>query len=392
MKSFTKLWAIMAVLALALTCFAPARVNAAAEAEYEEKTLAFDLSQEDPDTSLDMTDFGEYFTCGAITGDSICAVGEEGDGVLSAYAHVYLTEEGSEELLEGPYAVTVKYTTATKGDGGIYVRGIRPELTSADNKVLNASMSFWYYEWNWYKEHQGADGTSATGGCGVKVSHDGSTILLTINTHKDDGLHVYAEVVRLAAPEGFDLNGLNEYRITDDNKSHIEVFVNGTLMATVDYSGEPSEYPDEDGVIMENGILYYKNAVVKGADGTELLNVDNARIAAELPIIALGNRNGESHFKDFTLTYSAPKKAATPEPTEAPTQAPTEKPTDKPTDKPADNNPTTAPQAATDKPADNTKDETPGKKFPIVPVVAGVCGAIVVAAVIAIIVSGKKKK
>ena len=129
---------------------------------------------------------------------------------------------------------------------------------------------------------------------------------------------------------------------------------------------------------------------IRLADGTELLNIDNARIAAEMPIIALGNRNGESHFKDFEITYSAPKKAPTPEPTEAPTQAPTDEPAQQPTDKPADHA-TQAPQKATDKPADDdTKSD--GKKFPVVPVVAGVCGAIVVGAVIAIIVSGKKKK
>ncbi len=391
MKSLTKVLALVTVLALALTCFAPARANAEAAVEYEEKTIKFDLSEEDPDTTLETTDFGDYFSTGAITGDSVCAVGDDGDGVLVNFAHVYLTEEGSDELLTGPYAVTVKYTTATNGDGGIYVRGIRPELVSSENKVLGAPMSFWYYEWNWYKEHSGANGNSGTGGFGVKVSHNATSVLLSINTHKDDGLHVSYEVIELTPPEGFDFNGLNEYKITDDNKSHIEVFVNGTLLATVDYSGEPSDYPDEDGVIMENGILYYKNVVVKGADGTELLNIDNARIAAELPIIALGNRNGESHFKDFEITYSAPKKAPTPEPTEAPTQAPTDEPA-QPTDKPADNA-TQAPQKATAKPADNKDNtKTDGKAFPVVPVVAGVCGAIVVAAVIAIIVSGKKKK
>ena len=390
MKSLTKVLALIAVLALALTCFAPARANAEAAVEYEEKTIKFDLSEEDPDTTLDTTDFGDYFTCAAITGDSVCAVGDDGEGFLNAYAHVYLTEEGSDELLQGPYSVSLKYYTATKGDAGIYVRGIRPELTAAENVVLNnTSMSFWYYEWNWYKEHQGA-GNSTTGGCGIKVSNSGGNVLLSINTHEDDGLHVSSRVVKLTPPDGFDPNGMNEYKITDDNKSHVELFVNGTLLATVDYSGEPSDYPDEEGVIMENGVLYYKNAVVKGADGTELLNIDNARIAAELPIIALGNRNGESHFKDFEITYSAPKKAPTPEPTEAPTQAPTDEPAQQPTDKPADNA-TQAPQKATDKPADDdTKSD--GKKFPVVPVVAGVCGAIVVGAVIAIIVSGKKKK
>ena len=388
MKSLTRLLAIFAVAALALACFAPVRSNAENTVEYEEKTITFDLSEEDPETTLDLTDFGEYFTCGAITGDSVCAVGDDGEGVLNAYAHVYLTEEGSDELLQGPYSVTLKYHTLNKGNGGIYVRGVRPELFAAENKVLNASMSFWYYEWNWYKEHQGA-GNSTTGGCGVKVSHDESSVLLSVNTHEDDGLHVSSKVIRLDPPEGFDTKGFNEYKITDDNKSHIELFVNGTLLATVDYSGEPSDYPDEEGVIMENGVLYYKNAVVKGADGTELLNIDNARIAAEIPIIALGNRNEEARFKDFAITYSAPKKAPTPEPTEAPTQAPTDKPADKPTDKPADNA-TKAPQNATSKPADNN--EASPKKFPIVPVVAGVCGAIVVGAVIAIIVSGKKKK
>ena len=389
MKSLTRLLAIFAVAALALACFAPVRSNAENTVEYEEKTITFDLSEEDPETTLDLTDFGEYFTCGAITGDSVCAVGDDGEGFLNAYAHVYLTEEGSDELLQGPYSVSLKYYTATKGDAGIYVRGIRPELTAAENVVLNnTSMSFWYYEWNWYKEHQGA-GNSTTGGCGIKVSNSGGNVLLSINTHEDDGLHVSSRVVKLTPPDGFDPNGMNEYKITDDNKSHIELFVNGTLLATVDYSGEPSDYPDEEGVIMENGVLYYKNAVVKGADGTELLNIDNARIAAEVPIIALGNRNGETRFKDFAITYSAPKKAPTPEPTEAPTPAPTDKPADKPTDKPAESA-TKAPQSATSKPADNN--EASPKKFPVVPVVAGVCGAIVVGAVIAIIVSGKKKK
>ncbi|MBP5731075.1 MAG: hypothetical protein J6X19_07720, partial [Clostridia bacterium] len=115
MKSLTKVLALIAVLALALTCFAPVRANAEEPVEYEEKTIKFDLSEEDPDTTLETTDFGDYFSTGAITGDSVCAVGDDGDGVLTNFAHVYLTEEGSDELLTGPYAVTVKYTTATKG-------------------------------------------------------------------------------------------------------------------------------------------------------------------------------------------------------------------------------------------------------------------------------------
>ena len=61
MKSLTKVLALVAVLALALTCFAPARANAEAAVEYEEKTIKFDLSEEDPDTTLETTDFGDTF-------------------------------------------------------------------------------------------------------------------------------------------------------------------------------------------------------------------------------------------------------------------------------------------------------------------------------------------
>ena len=101
MKSLTKVLALIAVLALALTCFAPVRTNAEEPVEYEEKTIKFDLSEEDPDTTLDTTDFGDYFTSAAITGDSVCAVGDDGDGVLVNYAHVYLTVRGHGEIHHG---------------------------------------------------------------------------------------------------------------------------------------------------------------------------------------------------------------------------------------------------------------------------------------------------
>ena len=93
-----------------------------------------------------------------------------------------------------------------------------------------------------------------------------------------------------------------------------------------------------------------------------------------------------------------------PEPTDPPTKEPTEVPvTNPPTEAPATKEPTDAPAAtevpatdapvATDAPEITEKSSsTESKKSPVLPIILGICGAIVVASVIVIIVVSKSKK
>ena len=345
MKRTKRIIAAMIAVLMLLAVIGPVSLMAEAETEYEEVVVDFSVEGEEEDTGIDVTTIGEYFNSQAATGDSKAAVAGEGKVILDKYAHMYANEDATYDLFSGAYAVTLNFTSTSGNDAGIYVRSVDPTQTSVMNTVLGASMSFWFYEWDWYAEHKGASGASGTGGSGVKISFaKNGEIAVTLKTYEPDGLHVLGQTVTLAAPEGFDAKALNPVKITDDGKSHIEIFVCDTLMATVDYSGEPSDYPDdEENGVNEGGLLYYKNAVVKGADGTELLSIDNARIAAEQPVFAIGNRNGTTYFSDLKVSYFKVKKAATPEPTAAPTDVPATEETK--TDAPAV---TTAPTKAPD--------------------------------------------
>ena len=96
----------------------------------------------------------------------------------------------------------------------------------------------------------------------------------------------------------------------DDNKGKIEVYVCDTLIGSVEYGGTPSIYEDTEATLNFE-IEYYKDAVIRSADGTEMLTVTDARIAAEDPVMAIGNRTGTTRFSELAFNYLVKKKVAT---------------------------------------------------------------------------------
>ena len=396
MKKLLHCLSLCLVLALILSAIPGSFANAE-EAAYELKPYAFPIEAADDGAPLEETSIGEYFRCKAATGDSVCAVESNGVCILDKYAEVVLKPEGTEDFLDGPYALSVKITSTSNTAeyperAGIYVRAVAPELVLIENSSLGANHAMWFYEWDWYNEHGGTQGTSSTGGSGVKLTAGNGKINIGIKCRPEDGSGVLSRLVSFDAPEGVNTDELVPFRITDDNKGKIEVFVGDTLIGTVEYSG--AGYFDYDHpVAKDNDVEYYKEAVIKAADGTEMLKVTDARIAVEEPVLAIGSRSGVTHFSDLTIYYSEPAKPtdapATEEPavTDAPqvTDAPVK--TDAPvqTDAPVN----TGDNAATDAPTKTPADKT--SKGPNVGLIIGICAAVVVISVVVIILASKKK-
>lgn len=393
MTGFKKIFAVcLCILMLTSSAFS-LTVNAE-EAEYELKPYEFTLTADDDGLPLEETSIGEYFRCKAATGDSVCAAGPDGVAIMDRYSEIALNTEGIEEFLSGPYAVSVKITSTSNTEeyperAGIYLRGTAPELVQINNSTLAATHAMWFYEWDWYNEHGGTQGASSTGGSGVKITAGNGKINICVKCRPEDGSGVLSRFVSFDAPEGINTDELVPFRVTDDNKGKIEVFVGDTLMGTVEYSGAGT-FDDEHPVALDNDVEYYKNAVIKAADGTEMLKVSDARIAVEEPIFAIGSRSGVTHFSDLTIYYAEAVKPTNAPATEVP---PTEKPTDIPaTEKPAD--PTEIP--ATEKPADQTDaPKTADDRGSVnTGLIIGIVAAVIVVAgsVIAAIVFKKKKK
>jgi len=392
MKNLLKTLCFCLAFALILSVLPGQLAFAEAETEYEEKTYSFSTKDEDEETDLSMTALGEYFTCQAATGDSLVTTAADGVAIADKYAQLYTGIDAADEFFSNPYAVTVNFTSTSNADAGVYVRSIDPTLIQINNQKLGSTHAIWFYEWDWYAEHGGTQGPSSTGGSGVKVSFSGNNVIIGVKCAPEDGSGVMSRSVTFAAPEGFDPAALNPIKITDDTKGKIEVYVCDTLIGTVEYGGTPDIYEDTEATV-NSEVEYYKQAVIKGADGTEMLTITDARIAVIDPVVAIGNRNGTTKFSELTFVYTVAKKTATEEP------APTEEPvvTDAPaaTDAPADA--TEAAADATDAPADATKDASAGddtetKSFNPVPVIIGVCAAVIIAAVVVIILASKKKK
>ncbi|MBO7406416.1 MAG: hypothetical protein J6V14_02205, partial [Clostridia bacterium] len=155
----------------------------------------------------------------------------------------------------------------------------------------------------------------------------------------------------------------------------------------VEYGGEPGTYPDGDEG--DSDVMYYKHSVIKDAAGTQLMELDNARISADYSAVGVGNLGeNTTQLDNIKLTYLAKKKAATPTPTQAPTPKPTEKAAE-PTENAGDKA-TAAPTNNAAVPSE--KQQKKGNNYTWLYVA---CGVVAVAAVAIIIVSsakGKKKK
>lgn len=361
--------------------------------EYEEKVISY-VFDGDEGTNVEDTELTDTFNMQIIRaagGDGV--VNNDGVAELSQYAGFHTDVDVAYDCFTGAYTFSLDYdfTCSSPTLGGIFVRMIDPASYRVTNpKNAGTQQSFDMFEWDWYGENGGkGEGFSSIGGSGIRVflNKSNSTIGVSVKTRVEDGLFVHSKGVELAYPEGFNSNGMNNFRFEDDGKGIVNIYINDALFSIVEYGGEPGTYPDGDEG--DSDVMYYKHAVIKDAAGTQLMELDNARISADYSAVGVGNR-GENTTKldNIKLTYLAKKKAATPTPTQAPTPKPTEKAAE-PTENAGDKA-TAAPTNNATVPSE--KQQKKGNNYTWLYVA---CGVVAVAAVAIIIVSsakGKKKK
>lgn len=271
------------------------------------------------------------------------------------------------DYIDAPYTFSIDYRLVQENDNiGFFVRGVYPSSYSKVNPMNHGvDQKFAYFEWDWYGENGGADGSSGIGGSGILVTPKNSELLLRIKNWKPDGLNISSDRISLPLPEGTDNSVFNRITFKDDG-SKVEIYFNDTLMATIEFS-EKGVYEEDQ----EDDNEYFKKAVVKDAEGNEIHSMDNAKINALGSQVAIGNRNLSIQLDNLYLSYEVPDPTPTPVPTDTPEPKDTEAPSTTPT--------------STDKKTDEEKGVN------ILPfAIAG--GAIVVIAAAAIVILIMKKK
>lgn len=388
-KLLTILVTLLLVLSLLGTTMAAAEEASESEGTVPNtETFEFKMSDQDYGYKLDELDITDLFTVEA-AGDGTANVTESGDAELNMFAQAYIPMDAAYDILDKSYTFQVDFYSTAASSGAIYVRAIDPQTYTVINPVWSAPQTFGFFEWDYYAE-AGGSGASGTGGSGIKVYHTSDKIGVELKLYVEDGLNVVGKAVEFDAPEGFKPGSMNTYKIVDDGTSKVEIYVNDILVCTVEYGGEPAPYPDGDDGDVE--LLYYKNAVVKSADGTEVLSVDNARICAEYSTLAIGTRGLPSYFNNLILTYETDDSSKNEQPpaTEQPDVTETEKP-DVNTPAPATNTPSASTAAPNNSTQTADADSTDDGGAPIA-LIAGICAVVAVAAVVVIVVALKKKK
>lgn len=246
---------------------------------------------------------------------------EDGNKFLSVTG---FSEFYSYEPIEAPYTYSIDIKLDTPGDVNIFVRSGR-----------NEASPFPFYEWDWYVEKGGKNGASSTGGPGLIVSLQQDAVRVRIKNMQTD-----AENERISSVY-YDFTGIKDYDFTKfnnikfvDDGEKIAIYFNNELLATCEMSEKGTYEGDSETV----DFMYFKKAVLKNAEGVEVLNLDNARLVAESSLVAFSTRNHPFYADNITLSYEVedtPEPTQTPEATEKPAATPS-KTNSIATQKPAD--------------------------------------------------------
>lgn len=228
----------------------------------------------------------------------------------------YLSVTGFSEFflydtLEKPYTYSVDLKLDKVGDVNIFVRAGR-----------NEGSIFPFYEWDWYNEKGGKNGTSSTGGPGLLVSLQSNAIRVRIKNMQTDSENegICSVFYDFPAPEGYDIKKFNNIKFVDDG-SKIEIYFNNQLFATAEMSDKGIYDQDKDHLPVD--FTYFKKVVLKDSTGNVVLTEENARLVAESNIVAFGGRSSGFYIDNITLSYEVPDPTPTPEATATPEPTPT---------------------------------------------------------------------
>ncbi|NLN05877.1 MAG: hypothetical protein GX166_13915 [Clostridiaceae bacterium] len=144
-----------------------------------------------------------------------------------------------------------------------------------------------------------------TSGLSIVFKHLGSgdnpnpSLRLNFKSYDDNTeqypMKVNNQYVDISLPEGTNLANFHDIKITDDGTT-IEIFFDNQKLATITMS-DVGSYPDD---IPHKDVEFYKKAVVKDANGNELANYDNVRLAKS-SVICFASRNAQPQNFSYNL-------------------------------------------------------------------------------------------
>lgn len=307
--------------------------------------------------------------------DTATAVVMEGNG--GKYLHIEsFYEFYSYDLFDKGYTFSVDAKTENGALTGFFVRSGR-----------NPAEKFPFYEWDWYAEKEGKNGTSGIGGSGISIHLMTDGVRVNIKNYQDDGSHVSNTFYDFTGIEGYRNPAENFNTITvADEGTHIVISINGKLLASIELSDVGTYEVDKENPPVD--FVYCKTAIMKNAAGEELVKMNNARVLAEDYMAAIGVRGGKLDIDNITISYEEDSPDPTEEPKVTPSADPTEETPSKtkdPTEKPSATSKVVEPQTTN---APSEKDSFDFEWVVWVAIAAVVVGGIAVAVTVVI----RKKK
>lgn len=202
--------------------------------------------------------------------------------------------------VEGSYEFAADVHMVDYGNSAIYVRGEMPGAYTPTNPANSGiSQVFNYFEWDWYRENGGKDGSSSSAGSGIGIYPEENRITIRIKRYAPDGLGVASSSYSFPYSGKFtpDADGWFKLRVKDDGKT-VSIYMNDTLMCTIKLEN-PGVVYETDGTGQE----YYGKATLFTADGEQVLEVENTRLNSQGSQIALTTRFQTMEFANLYIAY-----------------------------------------------------------------------------------------
>ena len=260
--------------------------------------VLYDLSNVKPGAFVASTPLAEQFEHAAGTSGSTVQV-------IKGSKFNYLRMKEVSDLrtwndVEGSYEFAADVHMVDYGNSAIYVRGEMPGAYTPTNPANSGiSQVFNYFEWDWYRENGGKDGSSSSAGSGIGIYPEENRITIRIKRYAPDGLGVASSSYSFPYSGKFtpDADGWFKLRVKDDGKT-VSIYMNDTLMCTIKLENPGVVYPSDG-----TGQEYYGKATLYDADGKQVLEVENTRLNSQGSQIALTTRFQTMEFANLYIAY-----------------------------------------------------------------------------------------
>lgn len=344
------------------------------------------------DDPLSLNALYGYFEWENATPDSSCEIVPRGDGAemkLSGYCDLRTID-----YIPAEYVFSLDIQIPKPSNMiNIFVRGEMPGAMQKKNpRNRDVMQTFYYYEWDWYKEN-GGNGGSYPGGSGLAICPNESRVDLIVKKYAPDSLTVASDRYYVDYPGNVDVKEHINIKVTDDGR-RMNVYMNGSLTAYLELSAEKTSY-ESDGTNVD----YYKRAEVFDASGKSLGATENTRLHYDGSQLAVGTRNETAFIDEFKIYYGdgaieAFESGKLPETTEQTTTAEEITETGKTTEEQTTAEQTTAEPQTTEGSVTATEKAEPepgnGVNKTAVIIIAAIVDVIIIAA-LAIFIPKKKK-